>query len=103
MFGLPPSVRIYFANELTDMRKGIDGPPGRTVSSTSRTSSRDNGSGATPKAASRAPRVCCSSTAAANYNDVEKVSSRRRAACLAHVRRHSKALTPWSLQEATSE
>ena len=25
MFGLPPSVRIYFATELTDMRKGIDG------------------------------------------------------------------------------
>jgi transposase len=25
MLGLPPSVRIYFATELTDMRKGIDG------------------------------------------------------------------------------
>jgi transposase len=25
MLGLPPSVRIYFAAELTDMRKGIDG------------------------------------------------------------------------------
>lgn len=25
MFGLPPSVRIYFATELADMRKGIDG------------------------------------------------------------------------------
>ena len=25
MFGLPPSVRIYFATELVDMRKGIDG------------------------------------------------------------------------------
>jgi hypothetical protein len=25
MFGLPPSVRIYFAAELVDMRKGIDG------------------------------------------------------------------------------
>ena len=25
MFGLPPSVRIYFATELTDMRNGIDG------------------------------------------------------------------------------
>src|SRR6478672_2847064 len=25
MFGLPPSVRIYFATDLTDMRKGIDG------------------------------------------------------------------------------
>ena len=25
MFGPPPSVRIYFATELTDMRKGIDG------------------------------------------------------------------------------
>jgi transposase len=25
MLGLPPSVRIYFAIELTDMRKGIDG------------------------------------------------------------------------------
>ena len=25
MLGLPPSVRIYFATELTDMRNGIDG------------------------------------------------------------------------------
>lgn len=25
MLGLPPSVRIYFAAEPTDMRKGIDG------------------------------------------------------------------------------
>lgn len=25
MFGLPPSVRIYFATDLADMRKGIDG------------------------------------------------------------------------------
>lgn len=25
MLGLPPSVRIYFATETTDMRKGIDG------------------------------------------------------------------------------
>lgn len=25
MLGLPPSVRIYFATELADMRKGIDG------------------------------------------------------------------------------
>ena len=25
MLGLPPSVRIYFAAELVDMRKGIDG------------------------------------------------------------------------------
>jgi transposase len=25
MFALPPSVRIYFATELTDMRNGIDG------------------------------------------------------------------------------
>jgi len=25
MLSLPPSVRIYFATELTDMRKGIDG------------------------------------------------------------------------------
>jgi transposase len=25
MIGLPPSVRIYFATELTDMRNGIDG------------------------------------------------------------------------------
>jgi transposase len=25
MLGLPPSVRIYFASELVDMRKGIDG------------------------------------------------------------------------------
>lgn len=25
MVGLPPSVRIYFATELADMRKGIDG------------------------------------------------------------------------------
>lgn len=25
MLGLPPSVRIYFATELVDMRKGIDG------------------------------------------------------------------------------
>jgi transposase len=25
MFGLPPSVRIYLASELVDMRKGIDG------------------------------------------------------------------------------
>jgi transposase len=25
MVGLPPSVRIYFATELTDMRNGIDG------------------------------------------------------------------------------
>jgi transposase len=25
MLGLPPSVKIYFATELTDMRKGIDG------------------------------------------------------------------------------
>jgi transposase len=25
MLGLPPSVRIYFATEPTDMRKGIDG------------------------------------------------------------------------------
>ncbi|MDB4986005.1 MAG: Mobile element protein [Myxococcaceae bacterium] len=25
MFGLPPSVRVYFATELADMRKGIDG------------------------------------------------------------------------------
>lgn len=25
MFGLPPSVRIHFATELTDMRNGIDG------------------------------------------------------------------------------
>ena len=25
MIGLPPSVQIYFATELTDMRKGIDG------------------------------------------------------------------------------
>jgi transposase len=25
MFGLPPGVRIYFATELADMRKGIDG------------------------------------------------------------------------------
>jgi transposase len=25
MFGVPPSVRIYFATEPTDMRKGIDG------------------------------------------------------------------------------
>ena len=25
MLGLPPSVRIYFATELADMRNGIDG------------------------------------------------------------------------------
>ncbi len=25
MLGLPPSVRIHFATELVDMRKGIDG------------------------------------------------------------------------------
>ena len=25
MLGLPPSVRIYFATELVDMRNGIDG------------------------------------------------------------------------------
>jgi hypothetical protein len=25
MLGLPPSVRIYFATELTDMHDGIDG------------------------------------------------------------------------------
>ena len=48
----------------------------------------DNRSGATPKALLEGTKGVLLVDGYSGYNDVEKVSSRRRAACFAHVRRY---------------
>ena len=48
----------------------------------------DNRSGATPKALLEGTKGVLLVDGYSGYNDIEKVSSRRRAACLAHVRRY---------------
>ena len=48
----------------------------------------DSRSGATPKALLEGTRGVLLVDGYSGYNDIEKVSSRRRAACLAHVRRY---------------
>jgi transposase len=48
----------------------------------------DSRSGATPKALLEGTKGVLLVDGYSGYNDIEKVSSRRRAACLAHVRRY---------------
>ena len=48
----------------------------------------DNRSGATPKALLEGTKGVLLVDGYSGYNDIEKVSSRRRAACFAHVRRY---------------